>query len=150
MLFSERSIKDGVTTISPVSNYFLHNAKPRSQITPPHHTGPLYDTPKCHFFRGPAPLARAPFSSLSAPAHTQANGLCVVFLPAISAFQRHSPYAHHTASPPLMTPFRCSPAPAVAPSGCVFNQRTGCLARSACGLGYPHQVWWAASPHVHT
>jgi hypothetical protein len=57
-------------------------------------------------------------------------GLCVLYLPAIGAFQRHS--TQHVLR---CRSFRSSPAPAVVPFGCV--QRTGC---SACGLGYPHQV----------
>jgi hypothetical protein len=49
----------------------------------------------------------------------------------------------HTEPPPLLPPFRCSLAHAVAPCGCV--QRTGC---GACGLGYPHQVWWALPMYI--
>jgi hypothetical protein len=58
----------------------------------------------------------------------------VVFLQAIGAFQRHSTqHLLHYWS--LSGPVLFTQPP---PSGCV--QRTGC---SACGLGYPHQVWWA-------
>jgi hypothetical protein len=86
-------------------------------------------------------------------------GLWVVCLPASSAFQRHSTqHLLHYWSP---SSFHLVPvcrqlqrayylvfarvrAPRGVPSG--FVQHTGC---SACGLGYPHQVW-CPPPHVHS
>jgi hypothetical protein len=61
-------------------------------------------------------------------------GLCVVCLPAIRAFQRHS--THHFLH--YRSPFAFHFCFRSVPSG--FVQRIGC---SACGLGHPHQVWWA-------
>jgi hypothetical protein len=68
----------------------------------------------------------------------------VVCLPAIStsAFQRHitQRLLHYWSPSGFHFCFRS------APSGVV--QRTEC---SACGLGYPHQVWWAPPiSHIHS
>jgi hypothetical protein len=60
---------------------------------------------------------------------------------AIGAFQRPSSQRllfHYYWSPSGFR-FCCRGVP----SGCV--QRTGC---SACGLGYPHQVWWAPPMYI--
>jgi hypothetical protein len=114
----------GLRAVCPVSN-LPAQLEPRSQITaiaPCMHTRPLHDTPKCHFFRaggGFPPRRPRVYSArqhFSAPARSTAvkPGLCVVFLPAIGAFQRHSTQQPR---PPLLPPFRCRPAPAVPPSG---------------------------------
>jgi hypothetical protein len=71
--------------------------------------------------------------------HTRSPGFCVVCLPAISAFQRHSTQHLLRYGPPFGFHFCfCS-----VPSGLV--QRTGC---NACGLGHPHQVWWAPPMYI--
>jgi hypothetical protein len=93
--------------------------------------GPRNGTPRVYSVR----------RRFSAPAHGthRKPGFCVVCLPAIRAFQRHSTQHFLRYGPPFGFHF-CFRS---VPSGLV--QRTGC---SACGLGYPHQVWWA--PHVHS
>jgi hypothetical protein len=63
-------------------------------------------------------------------------GLCVVCLPAIRAFQRHS--TQHLLR--YRSPFGFHFCFRSVPSG--FVQRIGC---GACGLGYPHQVWLVGS-----
>jgi hypothetical protein len=60
-------------------------------------------------------------------------GFCVVCLPAIGAFQRHSTQHLLHYGPPFGFHFCFRSVPSS------LVQRTGC---SACGLGYPHQVWW--------
>jgi hypothetical protein len=79
---------------------------------------------------------------LSAPAHgTQEARLLWGVLPAIITFQRHS--TQH----PSIVDCRSLSGPIFllqeVPFSCV--QRTGC---SACGLGYPHQVWWAPLMYI--
>jgi hypothetical protein len=112
----------------------------------------LHATPKCHFSRAggfPKAPATAPpcvfrspglFSACSRPHGTQEARLLCGVLPAISTFQRHS--THH---PSIVGHF---PVPSCyckrsRPFSCV--QRTGC---GACGLGYPHQVWWAPPVYI--
>jgi hypothetical protein len=90
--------------------------------------------------RHPPCVFRSPtlFSAALLTAHGK-PGLCVVCLPAISAFQRHS--TQHLLH--YRSPFGFHFCFRSAPSG--FVQRTGC---SACGLGYPHQVWWAPPMYI--
>jgi hypothetical protein len=100
---------------------------------------------------------------LSAPAHGTRRGQieCGGSAGLSSTFQRHGiPHLLHYWSPssfhfvPVCWQLRraCYPdfaramTPRSVPSG--FVQRTGC---SACGLGYPHQVWWdPPMSHVHS
>jgi hypothetical protein len=88
-------------------------------------------------------VVRSPalFSACSQHTRSPACVWCVC-LPAIRAFQRHSTrHLLRYRSPPFGFHF-CFRS---VPSG--FVQRTGC---SACGLGHPHQVWWAPPSHVHS
>jgi hypothetical protein len=78
------------------------------------------------------------FSACSQHTHRK-PGFCVVYLPAISSFQRHSTQHLLHYCPPSGFHF-CFRS---VPSGCV--RRTGC---GACGLGYPHQVWWAPPMYI--
>ena len=149
---------------------FLRSTRPRPQPNRRHlyHAEPLHATPKCYFFRAggfpKVPAAAPPVCILFADAFQRLltahrkPGLCVVCLLAIIAFQRHSTqHLLHYWSP---SSFHLCPvcwqlqrayyldfarvrAPRGVPSG--FVQRTGC---SACGLGYPHQVWWAPPMYI--
>jgi hypothetical protein len=102
--------------------------------SPPPRPRPRNGTPRVCVFRSPTP-----FSACSQHTAHRKPGLCVVCLPAINAFQRHSTqhllHCRSPSSPILLlqeVPFSCV-------------QRTGC---SVCGLGYPHQVWWAPSMYI--
>jgi hypothetical protein len=94
---------------------------------------PPHRHPPC-VFRSPTP-----FSACSQHTGSGKPGLCVVCLPAISAFQRYS--THHLLR--CRSPFGFHFCFRSAPSG--FVQRTGC---SACGLGYPHQVGWSPPMYI--
>jgi hypothetical protein len=154
--------------VFPVSNLPAQHkaAKPNRHYLC--HAEPLHTTPKCYFFRAggfpKVPATVPPMCILFADAfqrlltaHRKA-GLCVVVLPAIDAFQHPSSQRLLRYCPPssfYLFPvcwqlqrahyldFARVRAPRSATSGCV--QRTGC---SACGLGYPHQVWWAPPMYI--
>jgi hypothetical protein len=78
----------------------LHSTKPRSQITAiaPHRASPRHpEVPLLSRGRFPAPAPPCPVCIPLAStfqrqlaAHVSRTGVCVVFLPAIGAFQRHS------------------------------------------------------------
>jgi hypothetical protein len=105
-------------------------ASPRAEPRGPRATAP----PVC------IPFADA-FQRLLLTAHRSKPGFCVVGLPAIRTFQRHGPqHLLHYGSP-----FGFHFCFRNVPSG--FVQRTG---YSACGLGYPHQVWWAPPMYMHS
>jgi hypothetical protein len=106
---------------------------------------------------------RRRFSAPAHSTHAEARWSAVV-QPAISTFQRHGtqhllhcrpPSSFHlvpmwpcvdSCSGPVTSyylDFARVRAPRGVPSG--FVQRTGC---GACGLGHPHQVWWAPPMYI--
>ena len=114
------------------------------------------------FPKVPAPTSpcvfRSPALFSARSRHTQRPDRVWCVCRPISTFQRHSSrHLLHYWSPssfhfvPVCWQLRraCYPdfaramAPRSVPSG--FVQRTGC---SACGLGYPHQVWWAPPMYI--
>ena len=141
----------------------------RGNLPPPiRHWMPDVPTPKAKvpraggFPKAPTPTPPCVFCSptlfSACSQHTQRPDRVRCVCRPISTFQRHSSrHLLHYWSPssfhfvPVCWQLRraCYPdfaramAPRGVPSG--FVQRTGC---SACGLGYPHQVWWAPPMYI--
>jgi hypothetical protein len=135
---------------SAVSNLPAQHKAAQPNRHHPYHAAPSRHPEKCYFFRAggfpkvpaAAPPVCIPFANAFQrllTAHRK-PGLCAVGLPVISAFQRHSTQHLLHYWSPFGFHFCCRGVP----SGCV--QRTGC---SACGLGHPHQVWWAPPMYVY-
>jgi hypothetical protein len=88
----------------------------------------------------PPRVSRSPALFSARSQHTRwPDGVWFVCRPLELLLQRHSTHhlLHYWSPSGLHFCFRS------APSGVV--QRTGC---SACGLGYPHQVWWAPPMYI--
>jgi hypothetical protein len=144
-----RSLPEGRAAKSPPSMP-CRALGPGPLLAPPRHPEVLLLSRAGGFPKVPAPVS--PVSVLFAGAFQRLltarrkPGLCVVCLPAIGAFQRHSTqlFLHYRSSfcfhllpcVPFTGAFqRLLPVPGSVPSGLV--QRTGCSA-CTCGLGYPH------------
>jgi hypothetical protein len=140
--------------MSPVSNSAAGGGAPAAK-SPPSMSMSMISSratkppPRCYFFRaGSSPKAPAPVPPVCIPfadafqrlltAHGKPS-LCVVCLPVISTFQRHS--TQHLLH--YRSPFSFHFCFRSVPSG--FVQRIGC---GACGLGHPHQVWWAPPMYI--
>jgi hypothetical protein len=127
--------------IFPVGNLPAGD-NPRRQITAFYIKQSLFMPPRSVLLLSRGRVPDSVRRRFSAPAHRhRKSGFCVVCLPAIRAFQRHSTqHLLHYGSPfGFHFCFRS------VPSGLV--QRTGCRC-SACGLDYPHQVWWAPPMYI--
>jgi hypothetical protein len=119
--------------------------------------------PRTGLIAGCVYSVRRRFSAPAHSTHAEARWSAVV-QPAISTFQRHGtqhllhcrpPSSFHlvpmwpcvdSCSGPVTSyylDFARARAPRGVPSG--FVQRTGC---GACGLGHPHQVWWAPPMYI--
>jgi hypothetical protein len=146
---------------TPGRQFASRGDNPRRQISPPsiYQAEPLHSS--CHpevrsasyalllsrgrFLEAPrngTPRVYSVRRRFSAPAHSTREARLVCGVSAAIghwAFQRYS--SQHLLS--FRSPFGFHFCFRSVPSG--FVQRTGC---SACGLGHPHQVWWAPPMYI--